>query len=78
MCTGDDVISTEYVSPALTLYSVTLVLLVAIGDWSELTLCFITYPTCTSLLVNFKLVHSHNAIITLDYTNLPLNKNCKN
>ena len=30
-----------YVSPALTPYSVTLVLLVVIGDWSELTLCVI-------------------------------------
>ena len=34
-------ISTEYVSPGLTPYSVTLVLLVVIGDWSELTLCVI-------------------------------------
>ena len=30
-----------YVSPGLTPYSVTLVLLVVIGDWSELTLCVI-------------------------------------
>ena len=39
------VISTVYVSPGCTPYSVTLVLLTVIGDWSELTLCIITYRT---------------------------------
>ena len=32
-------ISTEYLFPGCTPYSVTLVLLTVIGDWSELTLC---------------------------------------
>ena len=35
------VISTVYASPGCTPYSVTLVLLTAIGNWSELTLCVI-------------------------------------
>ena len=58
MYTGNVLISTVYVSPGLTPYSVTLVLLVVIGDWSVLTLCFITYPTRTSLLVNFAIIQS--------------------
>ena len=43
--TLNGVISTVYVSPGCTPYSVTLVLLVVIGDWSELTLCVIRYWT---------------------------------
>ena len=43
-CNKYGVISTVYVSPGCTPYSVTLVLLITgIGDWSELTLCVIRY-----------------------------------
>ena len=44
LCNKYGVISTVYVSPGCTPYSVTLVLLMTgIGDWSELTLCVIRY-----------------------------------
>ena len=44
LCNKYGVISTVYVCPGCTPYSVTLVLLMTgIGDWSELTLCVIRY-----------------------------------
>ena len=45
LCKKYGVTSTVYVSPGCTPYSITLVLLTVIGDWSELTLCVIRYWT---------------------------------
>ena len=44
-------ISTVYVSPGFTPYSVTFVLLTVIGDWSELTLCVIINEESIALSV---------------------------